>query len=119
MLIDLLLPDVPGLALQGYSAEDDGITLIMASTCSAACCPLCGFASNREHSHYQRAPGDLPWSRLRILLRAELFGNDPGISVRIKRWRAGRRKAPNNKAVDYPNNLARNTASRGENRRAG
>src|SRR5450759_3914190 len=77
MLIDLLLPDVPGLALQGYSAEDDGITLIMASTCSAACCPLCGFASNREHSHYQRAPGDLPWSRLRILLRAELFGNDP------------------------------------------
>jgi transposase len=68
MLIDLLLPDVPGLALESYSADDDVITLIMTSTCPAANCPLCGLASSREHSHYQRSPSDLPWSRLRIKL---------------------------------------------------
>lgn len=68
MLIDLLLPNAPGLALEGYSADDDVITLIMTSTCPAANCPLCGLASSRKHSDYQRSPGDLPWSRLRIRL---------------------------------------------------
>jgi transposase len=68
MLIDLLLPTVPALALESYLADADVITLIMTSTCPAANCPLCGLASSRQHSHYPRSPGDLPWSRLRIRL---------------------------------------------------
>lgn len=59
---------MPGLALEGYCADEDGITLIMTSTCPTATCPLCGWASSREHSRYQRSPRDLPWGRLRIRL---------------------------------------------------
>jgi transposase len=75
MLIDLLLPTVPGLALESYLADEDVITLIMTSTCPAANCPLCGLASSRQHSHYQRSPGDLPWSQLhiRLALRVRRF----------------------------------------------
>jgi transposase len=72
MLIDLLLPDVPGLTLDGFSTDDGVITLNMTSTCPTASCPLCGSASGREHSRYQRVPSDLPWSWLRIRLALQV-----------------------------------------------
>jgi len=53
-----------------------------------------------------RRPGSTVYT---ALSRAELFGRDPGISVRIKRWRAERRRAPNNQAIAYPKKPARNS----------
>lgn len=75
MLTDLLLPDIPGLSFDGFTSEIDAITLIMTSTQPAACCPLCGQSSSRQHSHYERTPGDLPWSglRIRLALRVRKF----------------------------------------------
>jgi transposase len=85
MLIDLLLPTVPGLVLDGYSAGEDSMTLNMTSTCLAAACPLCGRASSREHSRYQRSPGDLPWSlrRIRLVLQVRRFFCDNPACPRV------------------------------------
>src|SRR3712207_9138700 len=45
------------------------------STASAACCPLCGGVSSSVHSHYQRAPTDLPWAGhpVRLILCVRRF----------------------------------------------
>lgn len=68
MLLDLLLPAVPGLQLETYSAEADGITLMMQTSHLTAACPLCHQASNRIHSHYERTIADLPWADMPVQL---------------------------------------------------
>jgi transposase len=57
-----LLPDAPGLVLEDAHFVDEEVIAVLRSTISAACCPLCGSASSSVHSHYQRAPTDLPWA---------------------------------------------------------
>ncbi len=54
MLLDLLLPAVPGLQLETYTAGAEGITLMLQTSHLTAACPLCQQASNRVHSHYER-----------------------------------------------------------------
>jgi hypothetical protein len=53
-LIEWLLPASPGLRVHQLIATSDELTLLMASTHSEACCPLCGQSSARVHSHYTR-----------------------------------------------------------------
>ena len=49
-------------------------------------CPLCGRASKRIHSHYQRTLADLPWHGLRVRLELRVrrfFCDMPGCHRRI------------------------------------
>jgi transposase len=39
---------------------DDGTTISVRSTSTFSCCPSCGLASGRVHSHYRRQINDLP-----------------------------------------------------------
>ena len=54
----LALPE--GLELIGLEPMDDLLVITVASTKSAPCCPLCGVAARRVHSHYTRRVADLP-----------------------------------------------------------
>jgi len=56
-----LLPDAPGLVLEDAHFVDEEMIAILHSTAPAASCPLCGASSSSIHSHYRRAPTDLPW----------------------------------------------------------
>lgn len=70
-----LLPDVPGLELENAYVADHEMVAILRSTRPAAFCPLCGSASTSIHSHYRRAPSDLPWGGhpVRLILRVRKF----------------------------------------------
>lgn len=68
MLLDVLLPAVPGLQLEDYTAEAEGITLMMQTTQLTAACPICQHASSRVHSHYERTIADLPWADIPVHL---------------------------------------------------
>ena len=70
-----LLPNVPGLELENAYVEEHKTVAILRSTVPAASCPLCGSASTSIHSHYQRAPADLPWGGhpVKLILRARKF----------------------------------------------
>ena len=48
---------------------------ILRSTAPEASCPLCGSASTSIHSHYRRAPTDLPWGGhpVKLILRVRRF----------------------------------------------
>lgn len=65
-LIEWLLPASPGLRVHQLIATSDELTLLMASTHSEACCPLCGQSSARVHSHYTRTLQDLPWAAFQV-----------------------------------------------------
>ena len=47
-------------AVEGSSMTDDGTTISVRSTSTFSCCPSCGLASGRVHSHYRRQINDLP-----------------------------------------------------------
>lgn len=49
--------------------------VILHSTTPAASCPLCGASSSSIHSHYRRAPTDLPWGGhpVKLILRVRRF----------------------------------------------
>src|SRR3712207_7450309 len=70
-----LLPDAPGLVLEDAYFVDHKMVTVLRSTASAACCPLCGGVSSSVHSHYQRAPTDLPWAGhpVRLILCVRRF----------------------------------------------
>jgi transposase len=81
-----LLPKVPGLRLEGTFVDADTVSLTLASTSLPAACPVCGGATARLHSHYQRTVADLPWSdrRVKLLLRVRKFRcSQTGCSRRI------------------------------------
>ena len=71
-LIEWLLPASPGLRVHQLIATSDELTLLMASTHSEACCPLCGQSSARVHSHYTRTLQDLPWAAFQVRLRVQV-----------------------------------------------
>lgn len=56
-----LLPDAPGVVLEDAYFAQDEMVAVLRSALPAASCPLCGTSSSSVHSHYQRAPTDLPW----------------------------------------------------------
>jgi transposase len=71
-LIEWLVPASEGLRMQQLLVASDGLTLVLASTRAEACCPLCGQATTRVHSRYQRTLQDLPWGHLHVCLRVQV-----------------------------------------------
>jgi transposase len=67
-----LLPDPERLHLIGVFADDHGITLAAAVGVDRARCPGCGIEAERVHSHYVRAPADLPWQGIAVRLRLQV-----------------------------------------------
>jgi transposase len=56
-----LLPDSTCLRLKIIDASEEAITVVVATTCPEAECPLCHRRSARPHSRYVRQVADLPW----------------------------------------------------------
>jgi hypothetical protein len=44
-----LLPDAEGLGLEGFVADDGGVTMVVRACRPAACCPDCGALARRRH----------------------------------------------------------------------
>jgi transposase len=60
-------------------------------------CPICGLASRRVHSHYERTLADLPWHGLRVRLTVQVrrfFCDARGCKRRIFTERLPRTVAP-------------------------
>src|SRR5260221_1170613 len=71
-LIERLMPASQGLRVHQLTLASDELTLLMATSRSEACWPLCGQPTARVHSHYTRTLQDLPWSALRVRLRIQV-----------------------------------------------
>lgn len=71
----LNLPEVEGLRLEEVVVEAQQICVMVAITVAQAPCPMCGIASPRVHSRYQRTVADLPWAgvTIRLLLHVRRF----------------------------------------------
>ena len=64
-----LLPETIGLQLQQVEITEEDLLLVVKATERESKCPVCGVASTRVQSHYQRTLQDLPWGGLRVRLR--------------------------------------------------
>jgi transposase len=84
MLLALLLPVVPGLQLEAYTAKMEAIIFAMRTTEETAACPVCQHPSARVHSHYKRTVADLPWadSPIQLALRVRRFFCDNKVCPR-------------------------------------
>ncbi|MFL5706154.1 MAG: ISL3 family transposase, partial [Ktedonobacteraceae bacterium] len=71
-LIRRLMPVCLPLRLQELAVTAEDMTLVLVSSQSAACCPLCAEPSTRVHSHYPRTLRDLPWGPLRVQLHLQV-----------------------------------------------
>jgi transposase len=71
-LIERLMPASLGLRVHRLLMTSDELTLVMTSSRSEACCPLCGQPTTRVHRRYSRTLQNLPWSVLRVLLRVQV-----------------------------------------------
>src|SRR5690349_8457601 len=63
-----ILPDADALHLEEILAEGEAITVVASTARDSACCPDCGRASRRIHSHRRRVVADLPWQGLAVRL---------------------------------------------------
>jgi transposase len=70
--IEWLLPASPGLRVHQLLVASNELTLLMVSTHSEACCPLCGQSTARVHSRYTRTLQDLPWGKFQVRLRVQV-----------------------------------------------
>ncbi len=67
-----LLPLIPtSLLVQQVLPEPDRIVILTKPKSPASCCPVCGHASGRVHSRYQRTLADLPWQGRIVALRVQ------------------------------------------------
>src|SRR5579864_7286739 len=57
-----LLPDTSCLQFVRLEANEQSLIVIVATTSSAALCPLCHCRSESIHSRYTRVVADLPWA---------------------------------------------------------
>jgi transposase len=72
-LLPHLLPSLPaGLLVQQVLSEPNRVVILSRPTSSASVCPLCGKASTRIHSHYQRHLADLPCQGRIVVLRVQV-----------------------------------------------
>ncbi len=71
-LIKRLMQSCLPLKLQELVVTAEDVTLMLVSSQSAACCPLCTEPSTRVHSHYRRTLQDLPWGPLRVHLHVQV-----------------------------------------------
>jgi hypothetical protein len=69
----LALPDE--LEVTGIEMSDEELTITAVSKQLRACCPLCGTAASRLHSHYTRTVADLPCSgqQVRVLVEVHRY----------------------------------------------
>lgn len=81
-----LLPNALGLVLEDAYFAHGEMVAVLRSEVPAASCPLCGLASASIHSHYRRAPTDLPWGghpvKLILCVR-KFFCKTPSCTRRI------------------------------------
>ena len=63
-----LLPDPTRFRLEYIVNATNRVTLIVTSIQTTVRCPLCGGASGRVHSRYQRTLADMPWNQIAIRL---------------------------------------------------
>ena len=75
MILDLLLPAVPGLRLDHFTSDTESIHLYMTSTVEHSRCPCCQHPAQRVQSRYRRRVADLPWAGLpiRVFLSVRRF----------------------------------------------
>jgi hypothetical protein len=71
-LIEWLLPASLGLRVHQLIVTSNELMLIMASSRSEACCPLCKQKTERMHSRSTRTLQDLPWGTLRVQLQVQV-----------------------------------------------
>ena len=71
-LVKRLMPACLPLRLQELVVTAGEVTLMLVSSQSAACCPLCAKPSTRVHSRYTRMLQDLPWGPLRVHLHVQV-----------------------------------------------
>jgi transposase len=81
-----IVPDPAHVHLLHLAAETTIITATVRTTAASACCPLCGHASTRVHSHYTRRLADLPWQGLALKLvlhTRKFFCDNPACARQI------------------------------------
>lgn len=81
-----LFPKGIGLQLQHMEIAAEEIRCLVVSTQPEGRCPICGRATRRVHSRYQRRLQDLPWSGLRLCLHLQVrrfFCPNPNCPRRI------------------------------------
>lgn len=64
-----LLPETSGLQLQQVQTVEGGLLIVVKAIAPERTCPVCGSATSRVQSQYQRTLQDLPWAGLRVQLR--------------------------------------------------
>jgi transposase len=68
-----LLPLIPeGLLVEQVLPEPDRVGILSRPKSLTSACPLCGAASARVHSRYQRTLADLPWQGRIVALRVQV-----------------------------------------------
>ena len=87
-LLSCLLPDATHIRLETWSLEpaSANVTLTLCARQITARCPLCGRASKRIHSRYERTLADLPWGEYAVTVRLKvrrLFCDAPQCERRI------------------------------------
>jgi len=75
MTLEKLYPNIPGLAHQGTTYEEDFIFVNFSICLESVLCPNCRAACSRVHSRYKRCFADLPWAgyQVKIILLARKF----------------------------------------------
>jgi transposase len=69
-----LVPNTAEVALVCLRSKDGAIQMQLRTRRSFSCCPVCGTASGRVHSRYQRKLDDLPWEGLRVVILLQTRG---------------------------------------------
>jgi len=64
-----LVPDPAVVTLEELVADDAGVTLVLRTRRSTACCPVCDHPATCAHRWYTRRLADLPWQGLAVCPR--------------------------------------------------
>src|ERR1041385_1103809 len=81
-----LLPNPDCFHLENIACSDNTLTISLTSVQSGVPCPVCGYASGRIHSHYQRTLADLPWNQTAVRIHVyarKFFCDQPNCKRRI------------------------------------
>jgi transposase len=62
----------PSLHVAALLLGDDGVTIRAVSEATGVRCPVCGEASARVHSRYERTLADRPWARFAVRFRLQV-----------------------------------------------
>jgi transposase len=72
MLVSQLLSLPVDMVVEELLLENQVLTLVLASTQSTRCCPVCSQPSSRIHSRYMRTLADLPCQGPLVRLQIEV-----------------------------------------------